>query len=350
MWTMTEGCAKTVGAGASGPAGERKAGQERRDVTGILVLDKPTGMTSNAALQAVRRLYRARKAGHTGSLDPLASGVLPICLGEATKISGLILGARKSYDVVARLGERTDTGDAEGRIIERRDSSGITLSAVRGRLPEFMGDIEQVPPMYSALKHRGRRLYELARRGQTVERRPRPVVIYALQAISLNRQELELRVCCSKGTYVRTLVEDIATALGTVAHVVSLRRTAAGSLDHSRQVSLEDLERAAGQGLRVLDALLMAPDRALPHVPAVRLDSEQARRIQLGQRVAAACSESGVVRVYGPEETFLGLGEAGEGGRVAPRRMFRTDGPHGARTTCGEEASEAVADRSGKVQ
>ncbi|MGD8696311.1 MAG: tRNA pseudouridine(55) synthase TruB, partial [Gammaproteobacteria bacterium] len=225
---------------ADGPA-TSPARKPRRDVSGILVLDKPTGMTSNRALQRVRGIYQARKAGHTGSLDPLASGMLPICLGEATKISGFLLNAPKTYEVVARLGSRTDTGDSEGKVIEQADWSGISLESVRSALADFRGDIEQVPPMYSALKHEGRRLYTLARQGQVVDRPARRVTIYRIEAVALEDGELSLEVCCSKGTYIRTLAEDIAEALGSVAHVIHLRRTGVGGLDGAPLVSLRAL-------------------------------------------------------------------------------------------------------------
>jgi len=306
-------------------AGKRPARRPRRDVTGILVLDKPSGMTSNRALQRVRGLYRARKAGHTGSLDPLASGVLPICLGEATKISGFLLDARKCYEVVARLGARTDTGDADGEIVETRDWSHVDLARVESVLSGFVGDTEQVPPMYSALKHEGRRLYALAREGKTVERPPRPVTIYSLSATDLAGADLALRVCCSKGTYVRTLVEDIAGALDTVAHVTCLRRVAAGSLDQSRMVSMTMIEKAAEQGDGALDALLQSPDAALPDLPEVELDEPEAGRITCGQQIDSMRAEPGPVRLYGPGRRFLGLGEVRADGRLAPRRLFRAE-------------------------
>jgi len=319
---MSEG---RQGPAETGPGGvDLRERSRRRDVSGILVLDKPVGMTSNAALQRVRRLYRARKAGHTGSLDPLASGVLPICLGEATKISGLLLEAPKTYEVSARLGARTDTGDAEGRVVEQQDWSNVTMDRVLAVMDAFRGRIEQVPPMYSALKQQGRRLYELARKGETVR--------------------------CSKGTYVRTLVEDLAAALGTVAHVSYLRRVEAGSLDQSRMVGLTELERVAEKGLDALDSLLQAPDEALPEVPAVRLDADQARRVQWGQRIEGTGDGAGTVRLYGPDGIFLGLGQRGENGVLAPRRLFRTPGPEAGAGDGESDSSEVVADSHGEVQ
>ncbi len=345
---MSEG---RQGPAETGPGGvDLRERSRRRDVSGILVLDKPVGMTSNAALQRVRRLYRARKAGHTGSLDPLASGVLPICLGEATKISGLLLEAPKTYEVIARLGARTDTGDAEGRVVEQQDWSNVTMERVLAVMDAFRGRIEQVPPMYSALKQQGRRLYELARKGETVERPQRRITIYSLDAVSLDGSDLGFRVRCSKGTYVRTLVEDLAAALGTVAHVGYLRRVEAGSLDQSRMVGLTELERVADKGLDALDSLLQAPDEALPEVPAVRLDADQARRVQWGQRIEGTGDGPGTVRLYGPDGIFLGLGQRGENGVLAPRRLFHTPGPEAGAGDGESDTSEVVADSHGEVQ
>ena len=319
-------------------------------MTGILVLDKPTGMTSNAVLQTVRRLYQARKAGHTGSLDPLASGVLPICFGEATKLSGLLLEAPKTYDVIARLGTRTDTGDAHGEPIEQQEWAGVTMSRVKAVLDDFLGPSDQVPPMYSALKYRGRRLYQLARRGETVERPPRKIRIEAFEHVRLDGAELRFRVRCSKGTYVRTLVEDIAAKLGTVAHVAGLRRVGAGALGEKYLVTMDDLERAAGQGLAALDALLLPPDAALPHLPAVHLDQDNSRRICLGQQVETSYAGSGTVRLFGHDGRFLGLGELGPENRLAPRRLFRTTTGQNEEESDGQGPGEVVAESAGKVQ
>lgn len=345
---MSEGRRTRDGAGTGGADPRERF--RRRDVSGILVLDKPVGMTSNKALQKVRRLYRARKAGHTGSLDPLASGVLPICLGEATKISGLLLEAPKTYEVIARLGVRTDTGDAEGRVVEERDWSEVTMDRVLAVMDGFRGRIEQVPPMYSALKQQGRRLYELARRGETVERPSRRITIYSLDAVRLDGPDLEFRVRCSKGTYVRTLVEDLAAALGTVAHVSYLRRVEAGSLDQSRMVSLSELERLAEKGLDALDTLLQAPDEALPELPAVHLDADQARRVQWGQRIEGTGDGAGTVRLYGPGGAFLGLGQRGENGVLAPRRLFCSPGFEAGAGDGKSDPAEVVADSHGEVQ
>jgi tRNA pseudouridine55 synthase len=350
-WMMTDPRSRSAvrGPAADGPV-TSPARKPRRDVSGILVLDKPTGMTSNRALQRVRGIFQARKAGHTGSLDPLASGMLPICLGEATKISGFLLNAPKTYEVVARLGSRTDTGDSEGKVIERADWSGISLEGVRSALADFLGDIEQVPPMYSALKHKGRRLYTLARQGKVVDRPARPVTIYRLEAVALEDADLSLKVCCSKGTYIRTLAEDVAAALGSVAHVIHLRRTGVGGLDGAPLVTLPALEGMEEKGLTALDSLLMPPDAALPQLSAVHLDRDMARRVSRGQRLQWNGRETGTVRLYAPDGSFLGLGEAGRDGVLSPRRMFACHGAGGAAGSSDEGGSKLVANDAGKVQ
>src|SRR5512134_3326283 len=219
----------------------------RRSLDGVLLLDKPVGLGSNAALQAAKRLYRAEKAGHAGTLDPLASGLLPIMFGEATKFSQLVLDADKEYLARARLGVTTRTGDAEGEVLERRPVR-IDADAVERALPAFRGEIEQVPPMYSALKHRGRPLYVLARRGESIERAPRRVRVHELEMLGLDGDTLELRVLCSKGTYIRTLVEDIGRALGCGAHLASLRRIAASGFRIAEAATLDAIQAADDAG------------------------------------------------------------------------------------------------------
>ncbi|MGB5440817.1 MAG: tRNA pseudouridine(55) synthase TruB, partial [Gammaproteobacteria bacterium] len=214
----------------------RQRNSHLRPVNGILLLDKPAGVTSNAALQIVKKLYRARKAGHTGSLDPLATGLLPICFGEATKISGFLLDADKDYLVTCKLGERTTTGDAEGEVEQRRPVERVTEKLVRKAMQGFIGDIEQIPPMYSALKHKGERLYKLARQGIEVERAPRQVTIFEMELTDFSLPEATFRVHCSKGTYVRTLIEDIGEVLGCGAHVIRLRRLGVGPFDSSGMI------------------------------------------------------------------------------------------------------------------
>lgn len=300
--------------------GGRKKG---RAIDGILLLDKPIGLTSNQALQRVKRLFDARKAGHTGSLDPLASGLLPICLGQATKVSGFLLNAGKRYQVVARLGQRTDTGDADGQVIEERPVPALDRGLVKRVLARFEGSQTQVPPMYSALKHQGQRLYKLARQGIEIERQPREIEIHGLELLSLEADALGLEVACSKGTYVRTLVEDIAQALGTVAHVIVLRRLGVGPYAEGRMYKLEELEALAEQGMERLDELLLPVDSALEHWPSVELGADSAYYLMQGQAVMApGAPSSGKVRLYDEGHGFLGIGEVKLDGRVAPTRLF----------------------------
>jgi len=296
-----------------------------RDVDGILLLDKPTGLSSNAALQRARRLFRARKAGHTGSLDPLASGLLPVCFGQATKVSGMLLDADKTYRVTAALGTSTDTGDAEGRVTATVPlPPGLGLDQLRAACSGFVGPIQQVPPMYSALKRDGKRLYQLARQGIEVEREPRTVRIHELHVNNWDGSRLGFEVRCSKGTYIRTLVEDIAASVGSVAHVAALRRTQLGCFRDERLWTLEALEEIAVRGGEAaLDELLLEPDTALTHWPAVTLgDSEQAYLLQ-GQAVFVGGPRGALVRLYGPTGRFLGVGQmTPEGRRVAPVRIM----------------------------
>ena len=296
-----------------------------RDVTGILLLDKPMGRSSNAALQEVKRLFNARKAGHTGSLDPLATGLLPICFGHATKLSGYLLDADKAYQVRARLGERTDTADAEGAVIETAAVPSLNKQDIHTVLSGFMGEQEQLPPMYSALKHQGKRLYEIARAGEEVERKPRRIQIYDLQLVSHSNDELEMTVRCSKGTYIRTLVEDVAQALGTVAHVAELRRTQVGGFHAEHMLDLPSLEQLAGHGETALDAKLLPMSEALSHWPAVELDADSSFYFQRGQAVQVANTPStGLLRAHGQGGELLGIAEIDTHGRVAPKRLLKT--------------------------
>jgi tRNA pseudouridine55 synthase len=295
-----------------------------RNVDGILLLDKPIGLTSNEALQKVKWLFHARKAGHTGSLDPLADGLLPLCFGGATKVSAFLLDADKRYRVRVRLGETTTTADAEGEITERRPVPDLSPAQIETVLERFTGPIEQLPPMYSALKHKGERLYNLARRGIEVERTPRTVEIRELRLIVWASPELELDVHCSKGTYVRTLAEDIGATLGCGAHVTALRRTAVGPYADSGAVGLAELERRAEGGAEALDTLLLPMDSALGGWPAVRLSADAAFYLGKGQPVLIPKAPTqGWVRLYGPDDGFLGVGEILDDGRVAPRRLLQ---------------------------
>ncbi|MFC4258475.1 tRNA pseudouridine(55) synthase TruB [Marinobacter lacisalsi] len=296
-----------------------------RNVNGILVIDKPPGVTSNGILQQVKRLYGAAKAGHTGALDPLATGVLPLCFGEATKFSQLMLDSDKAYIATARLGIRTETADSEGAVVsERPVPEGLTEADVEAVLERFRGDIEQVPSMYSALKHKGRPLYEYAREGIEVERPARPVTIYELTLLAVRPNELDLAVKCTKGTYIRNLAEDIGEALGCGAHITALRRTLASgfSLDDAHQVA--DLEQKREQG-ESLDGLLVAPDAALTMFPELVLEGQNLQSILNGQPVRISGQTlTGPVRLYG-ENRFVGLGEGQPEGAdatlVVPRRL-----------------------------
>ncbi|MGD2056154.1 MAG: tRNA pseudouridine(55) synthase TruB [Gammaproteobacteria bacterium] len=301
----------------------RRHGNQRR-VNGILLLDKPVGLTSNAALQKVKRLFRARKAGHTGSLDPLASGLLPICLGEATKISAFLLDADKHYWVLCKLGERTTTADAEGEVIESRPLAGVTEKRFLRVMQGFLGEIEQIPPMYSAVKHQGQRLYKLAREGVEVEREPRRVMIHDIRLLGFRPPLAEISVRCSKGTYVRTLVEDIGAGLGCGAHVADLRRLGVGPYDETGMVPLATLEQlAASGGEAALDKLLLPMESGLAQWPRVRLKGDAVFYLRQGQPVLIAHAPTrGWVRLYEGETRFLGVGEILDDGRVAPRRLL----------------------------
>jgi tRNA pseudouridine55 synthase len=306
--------------------GRRRA--RGRDINGILLLDKPSGITSNDALQQVKRLYFARKAGHTGSLDPLASGVLPICMGEATKVSAFLLDADKHYRVRCQLGVRTSTADAEGEVLETRAVGQYSEAQLETVLARFRGSIEQIPPMYSALKHQGQRLYKLARQGVEVERQPRTVEIHALQLIGQGDDWIEVQVHCSKGTYVRTLVEDIGASLGCGAHVCALRRTGVGPYDESGLVTISELEHLKQNDLAAMDSLLLPVETALTQWPDVSLSSDAAFYLQQGQPVQVPHAPTrGWVRLYERDHTFLGMGEILDDGRVAPRRLMKGSVP-----------------------
>ena len=290
------------------------------DIHGILLLDKPAGFTSNQAVQKVRWLFQARKAGHTGSLDPFATGMLPICFGEASKTAGFMLDATKAYRAVARMGQRTDTGDVEGEIVEKLPVPELTPEIFEAVFSRFRGPIEQVPPMYSALKHQGERLYKLAREGKEIERNARSVVIHLLELVNWQPPLLEFRVTCSKGTYIRTLAEDIAKTLGTCAHLVSLRRTQVGLFEERDMVTLETVQRAVEEG-RHLD-LLLAVDAGLMDWPAVDLDAEGGTKFSHGNPAPVADVAEGAVRVYGPQNRLLGLGKVRPDRMVYPKRVF----------------------------
>jgi tRNA pseudouridine55 synthase len=288
--------------------------------SGILLLDKPAGISSNAALQRVRRLFGGCKAGHAGSLDPLATGMLPLCLGEATKIAGEILSHRKRYRFTLALGEATATGDREGPVSARAPVPADWQEHLPAALQVFRGAGQQIPPMYSALKRDGQPLYRLARAGVTVERAPRAIEIFELEATGCTDAQVELEVLCSKGTYVRTLAEDIARKLGTCGHVAALRRTWVEPFELEPMQSLEELTGADEQART---GMLVAADRPLQHLAAVTLEAWQSHRITHGQAVVLVRSPPpGRVRLYDAEKRFLGLGESDGRGEVRPRRLF----------------------------
>jgi tRNA pseudouridine55 synthase len=293
------------------------------NVHGILLLDKRLGISSNKALQEVRRLFNANKAGHTGSLDPLATGLLPLCFGEATKVSGMMLDDDKRYQVLVQLGVMTDTGDLEGEVIATKPVPQLSLDDITECLAKFTGAIDQVPPMYSALKQNGKKLYELARAGITVERKARRITIYDISLLAFAKDELSLEVACSKGTYIRSLAEDIGHDLGCGGTVKALRRLQAG------QFSLDDaytIEQLAAMTATELSACLMAVDKPLAGLPALQLSQEQAQRINYGQTIDWQDSFLGAVRLYRGHD-FLGLGEILLDGKLAPTRLFNLNKP-----------------------
>lgn len=291
-----------------------------RDVRGILLLDKPAGPTSNRALERVKRLYDAAKAGHAGSLDPLATGMLPICFGAATKLAAFLLDSGKTYAVTAAFGAATDTGDADGEVVARSDAPPPSEETLRTALAGFVGDIMQTPPMYSALKQGGVRLYTLARRGIEVDREARPVRIHALRLEAYAWPVCRFTVSCSKGTYVRTLVMDLAISVGTLGHVTALRRTVVEPFDADDMVTLEQLERDAEAGYAALDRRLLPPEHALAGWPVAELDGVATGRWLQGQAVPAEPAwPLGLVRVDGPQG-FIGVGEVLADHRLTPRR------------------------------
>ncbi|MGK0601331.1 tRNA pseudouridine(55) synthase TruB [Yokenella regensburgei] len=300
-----------------------------RDVHGVLLLDKPQGASSNDVLQKVKRIYNANRAGHTGALDPLATGMLPICLGEATKFSQYLLDSDKRYRVIARLGQRTDTSDADGQIVQERPVT-FNDAQLAEALESFRGNTEQVPSMYSALKYQGKKLYEYARQGIEVPREARPITVYELLFIRHEGSELELEIHCSKGTYIRTIIDDLGEKLGCGAHVIYLRRLAVSKYPVERMVTLEQLrelvEQAEQQAIpaaELLDPLLMPMDSPASDFPRVNIPTVVAAYFKNGQPVRASQAPSeGLVRVTeGEEEAFIGMGEIDDEGRVAPRRL-----------------------------
>ena len=300
--------------------------EPRRDVTGILLLDKPGGMSSNGALQAAKRAFNAAKAGHTGSLDVLATGLLPVCFGEATKISAFLLDADKSYLADVRLGAETNTGDSEGQITRECPIDGIDAAQIDRVIESFRGEIQQIPPMHSALKRNGQRLYKLAHQGIEIERDPRPVTIKRLERKRFAGECLTLEVDCTKGTYIRTLAEDIGKALGCGAHISALRRLRSGPFDLADATTLSEVQalRERAEPDAGFDALLVPTDTALVDLPDVHLTDEGTFSVSRGQAVRVADSpRAGFVRLYGSGRGFIGVGTVLDDGRIAPRRMMR---------------------------
>ncbi len=294
-----------------------------RNINGIVVLDKANGLSSNAALQEVKRLYEANKAGHAGSLDPLATGVLPVCLGEATKVSQFLLDSDKRYRARIKLGIRTDTGDSEGSIIEQNEGISVSRKAIERALTKFKGEVEQVPPMHSAIKMNGVPLYKLARKGIAVEREPRLVTLYQICLVEFVNSELELEISCSKGTYIRTIADDLGQELGCGAHVIELRRTQAGVFTEKDSISSEELAlEKENRGLDKIDQFLIPMDRAIQDLPEVNLPSITASHVKNGQAVLVRhLPKNGLVRMY-EDEQFIGIGSIDDDGKVAPKRLI----------------------------
>ena len=300
-----------------------KRNQQVRDISGVVLLDKASGSSSNFALQQVKRLFSAKKAGHTGSLDPLASGLLPICLGQATKVAQFLLDDDKRYLVQAKFGQISSTGDSEGKIVNFGSTKGIDENSIKTILSQFIGDINQVPPMYSALKRNGTPLYKLARQGIEIERSPRPVTIYEINFLNLDDTVVSLEVSCSKGTYIRTLVEDIGKSLGCGGHVIELRRTGFAHLGLSESKTYEQLSKLKEQNLESLDSVILSADEMLPNLGSVYLDSEQTRDMRLGKKIEyLGFSTPQKLKLYDHNEQFIGIGESNLMSEILPKRLF----------------------------
>lgn len=312
------------------------ARRKGRPVDGVLLLNKPAGMTSNRALQIAKRLFFVEKAGHTGALDPLATGVLPLCFGEATKFSQFLLDADKRYRSTFRLGVTMTTSDADGEMIAQKPTAAITRAQVETELSKFVGDILQVPSMYSALKHQGQPLYKMARQGIEIERQPRPITVYGIEILDFragDEAEVDVDIRCSKGTYIRSIAEDLGFALGCGAHVKTLHRSAAGLFGENQCVTPEQLEAAFELGgYDALDALLLSADAPVATLPAIYLPESSAHYFRLGNpvmdsQVYRIGAQGDIVRVFCTEteqsaQQFLGLGEITDDGRVAPKRII----------------------------
>ncbi|MET0327537.1 MAG: tRNA pseudouridine(55) synthase TruB [Luteimonas sp.] len=334
----TDAGAPPAGGATPRPRGKRRQSDrprtQFRKLDGILLLDKPRGMSSNQALQRVRHLFRAEKGGHTGSLDPLATGLLPVCFGEATKIAGGLLGARKAYTTVARLGQVTDTDDADGEVLRERPVPALRIETIDAALSQLVGRIQQRPPIYSALKRGGEPLYAKARRGEIVEVDTRPVDVHAFELQSAAdlldgvlepgaNPQLRLHVECGSGTYVRSLVRDLGELLGCGAHVAELRRTWVDPFRDPRMWTLEDLQALAVRGESQLEACVLDLEAGMLAWPPVHVDARQAARLQNGQDLPGPYAPAGEVAIVGPRGRAEGLGQVDADGRLKPQRMFR---------------------------
>lgn len=295
-----------------------------RAISGVLLLDKPQGLSSNAALQKVKRLYNAQKAGHTGALDPLATGMLPLCFGEATKFSQFLLESDKGYRVIGKLGERTDSGDSTGEIIETKPVN-VSQKQLEKALAQFRGDIMQIPSMFSALKHHGQPLYKYARKGIEIERPPRPVTVYELDLIRFENDEVELEIECSKGTYIRNIIDDLGQALGCGAHVTELHRNFVADYPVEQMITLEQLEADREQHLS-LDDYLLPMDTAVLHLDSAEIDLDSADFFSHGQAINYPnLNEGDLIRVYRDDGVFLGIAEVDDQDMLAPKRLVVTD-------------------------
>ena len=294
-----------------------------RDINGVVLLDKSVGNTSNHSLQRVKRLFDAKKAGHTGSLDPLASGLLPICFGQATKVAQYLLDNDKRYFVVARLGQISSTGDIEGDIESFGSTNNIDKSSIRATLRQFVGEIDQVPPMFSALKHNGTPLYKLARKGIEVEREARAVTINKINLLSYKEELLSLDVSCSKGTYIRTLVEDIGKLLGCGGHVVELRRTGFAHFDIFESRTYEQLLELKKESMDSLDSVLLETQDMLPEIESLYLDAKQISDIRLGREIQyGSFNKISKVKLFDNKQNFIGIGQTNLLGEILPKRLF----------------------------
>jgi len=294
-----------------------------RDINGVLLLDKSSGSSSNSALQDVKYLFNASKAGHTGSLDPLASGLLPVCFGQSTKIAQFLLDGDKRYFVRGKLGQVSDTGDSEGKLSEYGSTKDVDEPTIKSTLLNFVGEIKQVPPMYSALKREGTPLYKLARQGIEVERDAREVSIHEIVFKSFDRDILSLEVSCSKGTYIRTLIEDIGKSLGCGGYVIELRRTGFAHFDISQGKTFKDLEALKEDSFSNLDSVLIGTDKMLPTLTSVYLNLEQSNDIKFGRKITfSGLDINQKVKLYDEQKEFIGIGQSNDLSEVLPKRLF----------------------------